>query len=100
MNPEQIKACVFAESVYNMLSLLRSPLTVFQLVNQLRARWQPAWGSAEEIVTAEAIEAALAELAEQHLVEKKGEDLYAISSLSVRVHTDYETAKLKIVKGI
>lgn len=99
MNPEQIKACVFDESVYNMLSFLRSPLTVLQLVNQLRARWQPAWGDAEAIITIQAVEESLASLIEKKLVEKTDSDRFAICSSSVKVLTDYETATLKIVKG-
>lgn len=49
------RRAILGLSIYNTLSLGRRDLTVFEVVNRLRATWQPAWDTVESVVTVDSV---------------------------------------------
>jgi hypothetical protein len=70
---ERRRQCVVDHSVYNMLSMSRRDLPVTEIVNRLRAAWQPAWDTPENVVTVDSVRAALDRLEAQEFVKREGE---------------------------
>ncbi len=58
-------------SVYNSVSYRGRDDSVFGIVNHLRAKWQPAWGSAEDVITPENIQRSAERLQEYDLISLK-----------------------------
>lgn len=95
---EVLRECVLDLSVYNCVSLGKRDMGVLEVVNVLRARWQPAWDLVENVVTPDSVRDAATRLDAHGLVSGQQEKICIPdreSEQAPRVVTmDYKNARL------
>lgn len=98
LHTEDLKRCVVDLSVYNCVSFSGHDLTDIEVVNFLRAGWQPAFDHVEKVVTIDSVQESAKRLEAHGLVNIDGERITLptrnVNRHGIPVYIDRSAARL------